>query len=526
MLGARADGTVLSKPSLRENVFHLHLDWPPVDDGLWVERCPAEANRISLEPDISQLDHLFPAPGSVTSTEWQRLLEQQLFGLRSGIEGISGRAMLSLYMRRISGHAFNDAVRIHPQQSLAEASANVAYLLGLDYSLALRYRDLAARESVRRKLIAATRDPVWGRIVGRSSELRGQITVTDKRVQDLERQVSSFQIVPEYERLQQQADEVDRHIRELRMQDLADRRNLQDLEAATAESVEPDTGYLFDVYEDLGLTLGSSVRQQFEDVSDFHRAIVQNRRSYLEDEIRATRSRISARQAQRESLGEEQARLLQTLSDGGALDALTTLQELLSQERASLSALRYRYEAAQSLEASRAEIAAERNQLESEMRADIRERDRLVTECTLLFLKYAERLYGDGRAAYLEFDPTATQLKITPHIDSQESRGIGNMVIFCFDLTVAVIAHRSGRGPDFLVHDSHLFDGVDERQVTRALQLAQEISESERIQYIVTMNSDDLTKAIDQGFDAGNSVIPPQLTDWHEDGGLFGFSFQ
>jgi uncharacterized protein YydD (DUF2326 family) len=28
------------------------------------------------------------------------------------------------------------------------------------------------------------------------------------------------------------------------------------------------------------------------------------------------------------------------------------------------------------------------------------------------------------------------------------------MVIFCFDLTTAVMARRAGTGPDFLVHDS------------------------------------------------------------------------
>ncbi|MCP2311828.1 uncharacterized protein YydD (DUF2326 family) [Kitasatospora paracochleata] len=37
------------------------------------------------------------------------------------------------------------------------------------------------------------------------------------------------------------------------------------------------------------------------------------------------------------------------------------------------------------------------------------------------------------------------------------------MVIFYVDLTLAVLAHRHGRGPDFLVHGSHLYDGVDAR---------------------------------------------------------------
>ncbi len=526
LLGAQIpSGSVLSKTAVRSHTFRLEMDWPRLSTPLRVDRSPSESGTIVLTPDVSNPFQLHEIPGHVSLAEWQALLEQQVFGLPAGTSGVSGRAMLSLYMRRIGSHAFNDAVKTHPQQATTEAAANIAYLLGLDYVLALRYRDLAARESTRRKLTTAAKDPVWGRIVGRSSELRGKMTVAQQRVRDLAQQVGDFRVVPEYERLQAEADEIDRRIRQIRLEDAADRRNLQDLVAATTESVEPDTSYLYDVYAELGIALGGAVRQRFEDVQEFHRTVIQNRQSYLADEISSIEQRLFTRQAERDILGEQHSQILQTLSDGGALDALTAMQESLSQERATLAALQFRFEAAQSLEASRAEIVADRSALEAEMRTDIRERERMISDITILFLKYVQRLYGDSRTAYLEFDPTPTQLKIIPHIDSQDSRGIGNMVIFCFDLTIAVVARRAGRGPDFLVHDSHLFDGVDERQVARAMQLAREVTEAEGIQFIATMNSDDLSKAIDQGFDPAGSVIPPELNDQYEDGGVFGFAF-
>ncbi|MFI0990424.1 DUF2326 domain-containing protein [Streptomyces exfoliatus] len=61
-----------------------------------------------------------------------------------------------------------------------------------------------------------------------------------------------------------------------------------------------------------------------------------------------------------------------------------------------------------------------------------------------------------------------SSLTIAPRVDSDDSRGIASMVIFCFDRTLAVLAHRHGRGPDFLIHDSHLYDGVDERQIAKS----------------------------------------------------------
>jgi uncharacterized protein YydD (DUF2326 family) len=55
--------------------------------------------------------------------------------------------------------------------------------------------------------------------------------------------------------------------------------------------------------------------------------------------------------------------------------------------------------------------------------------------------------------------------------------------------------------------------------------LAKEVVDEEGMQYVATMNSDDLEKAQRQGVDLSASVIPPHLTDAYEDGGLFGFRF-
>ncbi|MFC8305834.1 DUF2326 domain-containing protein [Streptomyces olivaceus] len=163
--------------------------------------------------------------------------------------------------------------------------------------------------------------------------------------------------------------------------------------------------------------------------------------------------------------------------------------------------------------------------LQRALKEDLDERATQTSEATVLFSEFAQRLYGSGRQAYLEFDAGPSSLRIVPHVDSDDSRGIGNMVIFCFDLTMAVVAHRHGRGPNFLVHDSHLFDGVDDRQLRDALELAAEVTEREGMQYVVTLNSDDLEKAQRKGYDASGRVLPVRLDDEYDDGGLFGFRF-
>jgi uncharacterized protein YydD (DUF2326 family) len=49
-------------------------------------------------------------------------------------------------------------------------------------------------------------------------------------------------------------------------------------------------------------------------------------------------------------------------------------------------------------------------------------------------------------------------------IDREGSDSVDQMVVFCFDLTVATIFAKLGRGFPVLVHDSTLFADVDPRQ--------------------------------------------------------------
>ena len=88
------------------------------------------------------------------------------------------------------------------------------------------------------------------------------------------------------------------------------------------------------------------------------------------------------------------------------------------------------------------------------------------------------------------------------------------------------ICTQRGRWPGFLIHDSHLFDGVDERQVAKALQLGAQRAEMDGFQYIVTMNSDSVpTEGFTGGFNLQDHFVSTRLTDAIETGGLFGFRF-
>jgi uncharacterized protein YydD (DUF2326 family) len=100
------------------------------------------------------------------------------------------------------------------------------------------------------------------------------------------------------------------------------------------------------------------------------------------------------------------------------------------------------------------------------------------------------------------------------------------MEIFCFDMMLQRMCARQKIGPGFLIHDSHLFDGVDPRQTARALAVGARLAEEIGFQYIVTLNSDVLAEVSSADFNVDSYLVPQRLTDATADGGLLGIRFE
>ncbi len=522
LLGGQARPSDLVRcDALRNWTFSLTLDGRPgTGERLSVKRAGVDSSTVRL--------HTIPSMAKerrLRLADWQRQIEADLFGLVEPRPGLSGRMLLSFLIRKASG-GFNSPVQSFPKQRDVDATPNLAYLLGLDVGLAEKYKRLADRRAARQDLKKASSDPnLLGMVVGTTGDLKGEIGVLKNDIEQYREQAEAFQVVPQYEDLQDRADNINRTIHDLLNQDFADRRNLEVLEQAIADSVDPEVKYLEQVYEDLGIALPDEVSRRFDEVREFHAAVVRNRRAYLQQDLLDTRARLADRSAQRERLGQELAEVMKQLQNGGALEGLQVLQTELAKRKAELTQLEKRLAVAESLQTSTAEIKAAEAELRRQAVADLAERSQQIDEANKLFLELARRMYGNAHKGYLSIEPTATSLKITPKIDADDSTGINHVSIFCFDMTLAILAKRGRRGPDFLVHDSHLFDGVDERQLKHALEAAAELTERENFQYVLTINEDDLDKAVALGFNAEPYIIEPRLTDADPSGGLFGFRF-
>jgi len=374
------------------------------------------------------------------------------------------------------------------------------------------------------ELRKAAKEGGLGRYFGTAADLRTRLTIAEARARRLAEQIASFNVVPEYAEHEREASVLTRDISVLNDENTIDRELILQLRDSIESEQPPAAENVDRLYREAGVILPSTVGRRFDEVAAFHQAVIQNRRIHLANEIEAAEARIVGRDGTRERLDSRRRQLMGMLRSGGALDHYARIQEEAGRGEAEAEGLRQRLATAERIESTKVELEIERARLLKALQNDLHERQEVISEAILTFEELSNALYE--KAGSLTISATPNGPTVDVRIDAQRSKGITNMQIFCFDLMLADLATRRGMGPGFLIHDSHLFDGVDERQVAKALQLGADHATAVGYQYIVTMNSDALPRdGFRSGFDVNAFVLSTKLTDASETGGLFGLRF-
>lgn len=467
------------------------------------------------------------AKRKLSATDWVTFLGEEMFGLSSleaaGSKPPSFRSLFAYFVRRQMSGAFTTPEKQATMQGTGDMQMALMFLFGLDWQIARDWQAVRDREKTLEELKKAAGTGAFGSIIGKAADLRTQLTLQEARLKKLYSEIETFQVLPEYRELEVESAKLTRQLNELANANTIDFAAIRDLEGALASEIPPDLEDLQAIYQEAGVALPGLVKRRYDDVKSFHQSVVRNRKDYLSSELEAAQLRIELRDSQKAQLDQRRAEIMGILRSHGALDQFLKLQGELGRLESEVESLRQRFEAAEQLEGTKNELEIERNRLTIRLRRDFAEQKDRLAEAIVAFEETSQRLYES--AGSMTVDETSNGPMFKFPMQGQRSKGIKNMQIFCFDMMLMRLCHKRQIGPGFLIHDSHLFDGVDGRQVISALRLGSEISQELGFQYIVTMNEDDAFKETIEGFDLNDYVLPTRLTDATEDGGLFGIRF-
>ncbi len=461
----------------------------------------------------------------ISNTNWKTVLAQLMFGIAEDEEEESPkfrptlRSLLPYFTRRQSSQGFASAFQHSAMQQPWDQQVAISFLLGLDWSIPQGWQVVREKEKGLNEIRKAGAQGVFGDLVGKSAELQTQLTLLEDRHQQAVEQVNNFRVLPQYRELECEASELTQRLNVLVNENTLDRQLFAELGKSIESETPPPLTDLNQLYQEAGVLLPGVALRRYDEVQRFHESVIANRRSYLQQEQQDAQRRIEEREREKGERDARRGEILNLLKTHGALEQFTLLQGEVTRLGAEVEGLRQRLKTAENLESGKTELDIERGRLLTRLRQDYHEQKDRIKAAVLAFGEISRALYENP--GILTISPETNGPKFDVNIHAAQSKGISNMQIFCFDMMIARLCAERKIGPGFFVHDSHLFDGVDERQIAKALVIGADTTTRIGWQYIVTMNSD----AVPPEFDPTPYIVQPRLTDATETGGLFGIRF-
>ncbi|ROP37238.1 DUF2326 domain-containing protein [Saccharothrix texasensis] len=521
LLGGKAEPkSVFRMPPLDEHWFEMTFDL--AGQRIRVRRDGATPGKVTVATLTTDSEY----EETISNEQWKRRLATRVFGLsEEGDWAPSFRSCISYFLRRQSAGGFQTPTKHFSQQMTWDVQVNLSFLLGLDVELPRAWQRLRERERQMDTLRKAAQGGALGEFVGNSGELASELAGAEDELNTLAAAIADFTVIPAYTTVEVEVTRLGQQIRALNNQMVSDREYLAQLESSFDEVEGARPTGLAELYAAAEVQLPEVALAAYDEVQAFHDSVIANRRQYLAAEIRRITNELATNTAERDRLAEQRSDGLRLLASGGAAETLFELQRDVARRQVRVEQLRQRYENAVALESQQGELRLERQRLAAALTRDLAERQQVLSPVFVTFERLSQRLYADQHHGRLIINATDNGPEITATIPGGRSKGITNMQVYCFDMDLVTLWARRGRGPGFLVHDSHLFDGVDERQRATALQLGAELADAEEFQYIVTLNSDETPAELPNGRPIDDFVLPQRLTDYGEDGGLFGLKF-
>ncbi len=472
--------------------------------------------------------------GYISLDVWKNLLGARCFDLPDDRDSTpfasryapTFRQLIGYFARRRKSGGYDTIEKQNQEQKSGDWQVALSYLLGLDWEVAREFQEMREREKSASVLKKAIKEGELGKIFGTAAEIRPELARTEERIGKLKAQIEHFQVHESYREQAARAAHLKDQISEITYS-LADaEETVAYLSRSVEEEKPPAYADVERLYKAVGIELPGVVLRRFEDVRDFQASVTANRRNYLEEqinELKARRTRLNGLLTER---GLERAKILKALDGKGAFEDLIRLQEDLGVLSSRAETLKSKLQYAAAFENNVAQLKRETADLQIKLQDEHKRDEDRIKKATVMVDRVIGELYDDRTGnLIIEAAKNGPQVKIDIEGDGNKG-GIDMMKIFCFDMMLfQMSADRFKHGPGFMVHDSHLFDGVDSRQVLKALTFGAKVAKELKGQYIVTLNSDEFLKdQISDGTTLESAVLSIRLTD-DESGGLFGFRF-
>lgn len=531
-LGARVDkNSVFKNPHLNGWSFIIDI----IFDGtiFSFERFTNDTNKIfCIQGDAKSLgdNYKYDKHKQVnyfTLSDFNKCLLTKMYGLLYSENSSypSFRDLISYSIRR-DVEGFSNPFEYFKRQKASSVQMCNAYFLNLNMEYAKEFQEIKDKKKGIEDYKNAAKSGVIGDINLNVSDLISEVFDKQHEVDELKKQLDSFRILPQYKDISDEANGYTDRLHEYANDLVVVNRLISRYEDnISIENVDLSVEDVESVYKEAGVIFGDSVVATLNEVMEFHHKLISNRKDYLSSELSRLKLSRKTIEDNIKKIDEKRSELMKVLETHGALEEYSIHQDRYANSMMLLDDAKNRLKTAQHVEESNSLLKIENEQLLLKTRKDFNERATIIEKANSIFKKNVEFLYPHSGSLKVNLKDTGYDFSY--EIKNSRSQGVIYMMVFCYDMLLMELGKEKKEFSDFIVHDSTVFDGVDERQVAKALILAYEKSFAVGNQYIVLINSDKIpyNEFDDKFSNKFNDSIRLHISDEQETGGLLGIRF-
>jgi uncharacterized protein YydD (DUF2326 family) len=408
---------------------------------------------------------------------------------------LSFRSLLPFFLRpNKKGYVdFNGASSNFNQYQTMIANA---FLLGLDVFLAQEKYKLK-KENTRIKDLERNfkKDVLLRDFFTGNKDVDLTIVELKEQIEKLSKDLNNFEVAEDYYEIQKKANKIEQELFLINNKIILIQNNVDSVINSLNVKTKTDNNDIAKIYEEANVHFSDNLQKTLDDLELFYEKLITNRKIRLLEQKNKFENEIKLNSETTSNLKSELDQLMKYLGDHQALDVFL----LISDESVKLKTTLDNLEKYQALQAEYKEKLrkTEKALLEqSEITENFLNKiEPEINELRDYFRSLAKRFYPTAIAGLSVSNNEGENLQrynIDAKIESDNSDGINNVKIFCYDVTLLFKGYN--HNIDFLFHDSRLYDGIDERQKTELFKMVYEKFTNSTKQYIATINQNQLNE--------------------------------
>jgi len=426
-------------------------------------------------------------------------LETKVFAIPTPIKHLKFRPLLSRFIRpRKESYISFDSVR--SRENPYEKLLCNAFLLGIEIDLITeKHRLKLERDRIKTFRENLNDDSVFLDFFTENKNVEIELKDFDDKINQLTRDLKAFQVAENYSEIQKKADETKRTLQAMKNNGVIITNAIENINISL--EVRPDLPLekLIKIYNETKVVLPESVIKEMKEVTEFHNKLISNRvkrltaeKARFEGEFRSLRKDIA-------SLSRTLDSQLQFLSTYGALDEFVELSNYLSDLKTKAQKIRDYKSLLERYSDQTQEINIALSNETKRANIYLKEAKNLFDENLEKFRSFSKRFYLDkpgGLTVKNNEGDNQIRFDIEARIQDDAADGINEVKIFCFDMTILMGRHNHNM--ELLFHDSRLFSNIDPRQKATLFKIAYACAHKGDVQYIATVNEDQINSMRDQ----------------------------